>query len=100
MFDENEKLLGWLKDNMPPDAVITEQNPALVHLYTGLKSRWLNRTKPQLGTLETTQGAVFRGDIVFCLFRISPSRETLQGSLSHSHRQDARVGFWRSCNAA
>jgi hypothetical protein len=37
MFDENEKLLGWLKGNVPPDAVIAGQNPALVNLYTGLK---------------------------------------------------------------
>jgi hypothetical protein len=22
VFEENEKLLGWLKDNVPPDAVI------------------------------------------------------------------------------
>lgn len=37
MFDENEKLIGWLKDHVPPDAVIAGQNPALVNLYTGIK---------------------------------------------------------------
>lgn len=26
MFDENEKLLGWLKDNVSQDAVIAGQN--------------------------------------------------------------------------
>jgi hypothetical protein len=37
MFDENEKLMDWLKGKVPPDAVIAGQNPALVNLYTGLK---------------------------------------------------------------
>lgn len=37
MFDDNENLIHWVGENLPRDAVITSQNPALVHLYTGHK---------------------------------------------------------------
>ncbi|MGH9847579.1 MAG: hypothetical protein ACREEM_53495 [Blastocatellia bacterium] len=37
MFYDNEKLIGWVGQNLPREAVVTSQNPALVHLYTGHK---------------------------------------------------------------
>jgi hypothetical protein len=37
-FDQRETLLAWVRENLPPDAVIMSNNPALVHLLTGRKS--------------------------------------------------------------
>jgi hypothetical protein len=37
-FDANERLIRNLGETLPRDAVIAAQNPALVHLYTGLKT--------------------------------------------------------------
>jgi hypothetical protein len=37
MFAESEKLIGWMKDHVPSDAVIAAQFPALVYLYTDHK---------------------------------------------------------------
>ena len=37
-FDENRALLGWVRENVPGDAVLATHNPAMVHLYTGRKT--------------------------------------------------------------
>jgi hypothetical protein len=37
-FDQRETLLAWVRENLPRDAVIMSNNPALVHLLTGRKS--------------------------------------------------------------
>jgi hypothetical protein len=37
-FDQRETLLAWVRENLPQDAVIMSNNPALVHLLTGRKS--------------------------------------------------------------
>src|SRR5262249_18046409 len=38
IFDEQEALLKWTADNLPPNDVIVTPNPALVHLYTEKKT--------------------------------------------------------------
>ena len=38
MFDDNERLVQWMGQNLSVDAVSASQNPALIHLYTGQKS--------------------------------------------------------------
>ncbi len=37
-FTENEALIKYCAENLPKDAVLATQNPALVHLYTGHKT--------------------------------------------------------------
>ena len=37
-FNENESLIKYVGDNLPKDAVLATQNPALVYLYTGHKT--------------------------------------------------------------
>ncbi len=37
-FTENEALIKYCAENLPKDAVLAAQNPALVHLYTGHKT--------------------------------------------------------------
>ena len=37
-FDENEGLIKYVGENVPKDAVVATQNPALLHLYTGHKT--------------------------------------------------------------
>lgn len=37
-FNENEALIKYVAGNLPKDAVLASQNPALVHLYTGHKT--------------------------------------------------------------
>ncbi len=37
-FEEHEDLLLWARENIPKDSIVLTQNPALVYLYTGLKS--------------------------------------------------------------
>lgn len=37
-FSENESLIKYVGDNLPKDAVMATQNPALVYLYTGHKT--------------------------------------------------------------
>jgi hypothetical protein len=37
-FNENEALVKYVAANLPKDAVLAAQNPALVHLYTGHKT--------------------------------------------------------------
>jgi hypothetical protein len=38
MFEENETLIRWAGKNLPPDAVMATQNPALAYLYTERKT--------------------------------------------------------------
>lgn len=37
-FNENEAVIKYVGDNLPKDAVLATQNPALVYLYTGHKT--------------------------------------------------------------
>jgi hypothetical protein len=37
-FEENEVLLRWVADNLPPSAVLSAQNPALTYLFTDRKT--------------------------------------------------------------
>jgi hypothetical protein len=48
-FDQRETLLAWVRENLPQDAVIMSNNPALVHLLTGRKSigGWNPKTNPE-----------------------------------------------------
>jgi hypothetical protein len=37
-YEENEAIIKWVGENLPQDAVLATQNPALIHLYTGHKT--------------------------------------------------------------
>jgi hypothetical protein len=37
-FKESEELIEWMRDNLERSAVVATENPALVNLYTGLKT--------------------------------------------------------------
>jgi len=37
-FEENQEMFNWMRERLPKEEVITAQNPALVHLYTGHKT--------------------------------------------------------------
>jgi hypothetical protein len=41
-------LMGWMRANLEPSAIIAAENPPLVHLRTGLKTVSLSDTKEEL----------------------------------------------------
>ena len=47
-FSDGEMLMGWMRANLEPSAVIATENPPLVHLYTGLKTVSTSDTKEEL----------------------------------------------------